>query len=127
MQSQLERESQLRLERDARSHTLAGVSVLDITPPGRWVDLDFRELWQFRELVYFFVWRDIKIRYKQTAIGTAWAVLQPFMTMLVFRLLFGPLAKVPLRRASLSDFLFQRPAALDVLRHRPPALNQQRG
>jgi lipopolysaccharide transport system permease protein len=74
---------------------LADISVIDITPPSRWLDLNFRELWQFRELLYFFVWRDIKIRYKQTAIGAAWAVLQPLMTMLMFSLFFGRLAKIP--------------------------------
>jgi lipopolysaccharide transport system permease protein len=52
-------------------------------------------LWEYRELLYFFVWRDIKIRYKQTAIGAAWAVLQPFLTMLVFSLFFGRLAHIP--------------------------------
>jgi lipopolysaccharide transport system permease protein len=57
--------------------------------------LPFGELWQYRELVYFFVWRDIKVRYKQTAIGAAWAVLQPFLTMLVFSLFFGRLAHIP--------------------------------
>jgi lipopolysaccharide transport system permease protein len=66
-----------------------------ITPPTRWWVLPFQELWGFRELVYFFVWRDIKIRYKQTAIGAAWAVLQPFLTMLVFTLFFGRLAHIP--------------------------------
>jgi lipopolysaccharide transport system permease protein len=69
--------------------------VLRITPPGGWFDLDLREVWAFRELVYFFVWRDLKVRYKQTAIGAAWAVLQPFMTMIVFSLIFGVLAKIP--------------------------------
>ena len=54
-----------------------------------------RELWAYRELLYFFVWRDVKIRYKQTAIGAAWAILQPFFTMLVFSLFFGRLAKLP--------------------------------
>ncbi len=53
------------------------------------------ELWAYRELLYFFVWRDIKVRYKQTVIGAAWAVLQPVMTMLVFSLFFGKLAKIP--------------------------------
>jgi lipopolysaccharide transport system permease protein len=52
-------------------------------------------MWDYRELLYFFVWRDIKIRYKQTAIGAAWAVLQPFLTMLVFSLFFGRLAHIP--------------------------------
>jgi lipopolysaccharide transport system permease protein len=54
-----------------------------------------RELWSYRELIYFFVWRDIKIRYKQTAIGAGWAVIQPVMIMIVFSLLFGRLAQLP--------------------------------
>src|ERR1700722_390277 len=66
-----------------------------ITPPTRWWILPLGELWDFRELIYFFVWRDIKIRYKQTAIGAAWAVLQPLLTMLVFTLFFGRLAHLP--------------------------------
>jgi lipopolysaccharide transport system permease protein len=69
--------------------------LLRITPPSRWWVLPFRELWEYRELLYFFVWRDIKVRYKQTAIGAAWAVLQPFLTMLVFSLFFGRLAHIP--------------------------------
>ena len=60
-----------------------------------WLALDLRELWAYRELLYFFVWRDIKVRYKQTAIGAAWAVLQPLLTMMVFSLFFGKLAKIP--------------------------------
>ncbi len=68
---------------------------LRIAPPRGWIDLDLAELWASRELLYFFVWRDIKIRYKQTAIGAAWAVIQPFMTMVVFSLFFGALAKMP--------------------------------
>jgi lipopolysaccharide transport system permease protein len=60
-----------------------------------WLALDLAELWAYRELLYFFVWRDIKVRYKQTVIGAAWAVLQPVMTMLVFSLFFGKLAKIP--------------------------------
>lgn len=75
------------------SHT--DVPVMDITPPRGWLEVNLGELWQFRELAYFFVWRDIKIRYKQTAIGAAWAVFQPLMTMLVFSLFFGHLAKIP--------------------------------
>lgn len=60
-----------------------------------WLALDVKELWDFRELLYFFVWRDIKVRYKQTAIGAAWAVIQPVMAMIVFSLFFGKLAKIP--------------------------------
>ncbi len=72
----------------------AELPVLRIAPPRGWLDIDFKELWQARELLYFFVWRDIKVRYKQTAIGAAWAVIQPFMTMVVFSLFFGKLAKM---------------------------------
>jgi lipopolysaccharide transport system permease protein len=60
-----------------------------------WLALDLGELWAYRELLYFFVWRDIKVRYKQTVIGAAWAILQPVLTMLVFSLFFGKLARIP--------------------------------
>lgn len=56
---------------------------------------DLKELWQYRELLYFFVWRDLKVKYKQTAIGISWAVFQPFLTMVVFSIFFGRLAKMP--------------------------------
>ncbi|MEM9291326.1 MAG: ABC transporter permease [Acidobacteriota bacterium] len=72
------------------------------TPPERliepregWTLLEIRELWDYRELLYFFIWRDIKVRYKQTLLGAAWAILQPLLTMVVFSLFFGKLAKVP--------------------------------
>ena len=57
--------------------------------------LDFRDLWAHRDLLYFLAWRDVKVRYKQTILGAAWAVLQPVLTMVVFTVLFGRLAKVP--------------------------------
>lgn len=60
-----------------------------------WNSLNLRELWDFRELLYFFIWRDIKVRYKQTVLGASWAVLQPFFTMIVFSIFFGKLAKMP--------------------------------
>jgi lipopolysaccharide transport system permease protein len=69
--------------------------VVHIAARRGWLALDLGELWDYRELVYFFVWRDIKVRYKQTVIGAAWAILQPVMTMLVFSLFFGKLAKIP--------------------------------
>jgi lipopolysaccharide transport system permease protein len=56
---------------------------------------DIRELWNYRELLYFFTWRDLKVRYKQTLIGAAWAILQPFITMVVFTIFFGKLAQMP--------------------------------
>jgi lipopolysaccharide transport system permease protein len=68
---------------------------LRIVPSQGVLDLHLGDIWTYRELLYFFVWRDIKVRYKQTVIGAAWAVLQPLMTMLVFSLFFGRLAKIP--------------------------------
>ena len=56
---------------------------------------DLKELWLYRELLFFFTWRDLKVRYKQTAIGAAWAIFQPFITMVVFSVFFGGLAKIP--------------------------------
>src|SRR5215475_13433583 len=70
-------------------------AILRIDPPGHWWHFAYAELWAYRELIYFFVWRDIKIRYKQTAIGAAWAVLQPLLTMVVFSLFFGKFAQLP--------------------------------
>jgi lipopolysaccharide transport system permease protein len=70
-------------------------ATIRIEPPCGLFELRFREVWAYRELLYFFVWRDVKIRYKQTAIGVLWVVLQPVLTMLVFTLFFGRLAKLP--------------------------------
>jgi lipopolysaccharide transport system permease protein len=66
-----------------------------IRPATSWTSLGLKELWQYRELLYFLTWRDIKVRYKQTALGAAWAIIQPVFMMLVFSLFFGRLAKVP--------------------------------
>jgi lipopolysaccharide transport system permease protein len=60
-----------------------------------WVPLNLNELWEYRELLYFLTWRDIKIRYKQTILGASWAIIQPFFTMIVFSLFFGHLAGIP--------------------------------
>src|SRR5579872_2196968 len=60
-----------------------------------WIGIDTAELWRFRELLYFLVWRDFKVRYKQTALGVAWAVLQPVFNMVVFTIIFGRLAHLP--------------------------------
>ena len=70
-------------------------STILIEPTQGWVSLKLHELWEYRELLYFLVWRDVKVRYKQTVLGTAWAILQPFFTMVVFSLFFGKLAKMP--------------------------------
>lgn len=69
--------------------------LFSITPQRGWVGLNLREFWAYRELLYFLTWRDIKVRYKQTVLGVAWAVLQPVVSMLVFTLFFGKLAHMP--------------------------------
>ena len=66
-----------------------------LEPPRGWLNLRLRELWEFRELLFFLIWRDIKVRYKQTILGATWAVLQPLLTMVVFSLIFGKLGKLP--------------------------------
>jgi lipopolysaccharide transport system permease protein len=71
------------------------VPVLRIEPSRGRVSLKLHELWEYRELLYFLTWRDIKVRYKQTVLGGAWAIIQPFCTMVVFSLFFGKLAKIP--------------------------------
>jgi lipopolysaccharide transport system permease protein len=68
--------------------------VIVIEPSRGWVSLRLRELWEYRELLFFLVWRDVKVRYKQTLLGVAWAILQPAMTMVVFTIFFGRLAKI---------------------------------
>jgi len=69
--------------------------VIEIEPSRGWEALDLRGVWEYRELVWFLIWRDIKVRYKQASLGIAWAVIQPVMTMLVFTLIFGRLAQLP--------------------------------
>jgi lipopolysaccharide transport system permease protein len=66
-----------------------------IRPSRHLFSLRLRELWEYRELLYFLVWRDVKVRYKQTVLGAAWAILQPFLTMVVFSIFFGRLAGIP--------------------------------
>jgi lipopolysaccharide transport system permease protein len=69
--------------------------IVHIKPTKGWASLNLRDLWTYRELVYFMIWRDLKVRYKQTALGVSWAILQPFLQMIVFSIFFGGLAKVP--------------------------------
>lgn len=71
------------------------VAVFRIEPSKGRVSLKLHELWEYRELVYFLTWRDVKVRYKQTVLGGVWAIIQPFFTMVVFSLFFGKLAKIP--------------------------------
>ena len=66
-----------------------------IRPSKGWVPFNLRDLWEYRELLFFLIWRDVKVRYKQTALGVTWAILQPFLTMVVFSIFFGRLAGMP--------------------------------
>lgn len=85
-------EPHLTADRWGRSRSVPSVRV---RPPEGRVQLNLRELWEYRELVYFLAWRDINVRYKQTLLGAGWAILQPLMAMLVFSLFFGRLAGMP--------------------------------
>lgn len=73
----------------------SGAQVTMLRPASGWSLIDLRDLWHFRELIYFLTWRDLKVRYKQTLLGASWAVLRPFLTMVVFSIFFGKLAGVP--------------------------------
>src|SRR5919199_1178018 len=80
-----------------RPEYLPGESVFAriIAPSTGWAPLKLIELWRYRELVYFLAWRDVKLRYKQTALGALWAVLQPVLTMVIFTIVFGHFARIP--------------------------------
>jgi lipopolysaccharide transport system permease protein len=86
-------ERQLPVARPLKSGN--DVPVIRIEPSRGWVSLQLRALWKYRELLYFLIWRDVKVRYKQTVLGAAWAIIQPFFTMVVFSIFFGKLAQVP--------------------------------
>lgn len=73
----------------------SGIRKIIIRPPSGWSALDLNDLWVYRELIFFMTWRDLKVRYKQTLLGASWAVLKPFLSMVVFTIFFGGLAKVP--------------------------------
>lgn len=69
------------------------LEITKVNPSGRWITLDLKDLWAYRELLFFLTWRDVKIRYKQTAIGIAWAVLQPVLTTAIFTVIFSSFAR----------------------------------
>jgi len=69
--------------------------IIYLKPVKGWLPFDFKELWRYRELIFFLTWRDIKVRYKQAVLGIAWAILQPLLTMLIFTIIFGVLLKTP--------------------------------
>jgi lipopolysaccharide transport system permease protein len=76
-------------------HSLPENPLVSIRPGGTWSPLSLRDLWSYRELLYFLIWRDVKVRYKQTLLGAVWAVIQPLFAMLIFTLFFGRLAGIP--------------------------------
>jgi len=88
-------EPEVTLVRTPERESDRGRPTLLIRPSRGWAALDLADLWQYRELIYFLTWRDIKVRYKQTVLGGAWAILQPFLTMVVFSVFFGRLAGIP--------------------------------
>jgi lipopolysaccharide transport system permease protein len=87
--------TQTTVSLDHGSEPFGNASTLWIEPIRGWANLKLKELWEYRELLYFLIWRDVKVRYKQAALGAAWAILQPLLTMLIFSLIFGLFAKVP--------------------------------
>ena len=91
---------------NALANRAPGALTMRIEPPRTWLDLRLKELWTYRELLYFLVWRDVKVRYKQTAIGVSWVIVQPLLTMLVATLFFGKLAKLPSQGLPYSVFCF---------------------
>lgn len=78
-----------------KNYSVSESPVIFLKPSPGWVALKLNELWEYRELLYFLIWRDVKVRYKQTVLGAGWAIIQPFFTMVVFSLFFGKLAKMP--------------------------------
>jgi lipopolysaccharide transport system permease protein len=88
-------EAKSRISILTRVEMQPATSYMRLEPSRGWVSLKLRELWEYRELLYFLTWRDIKVRYKQTVLGAAWAIIQPLMTMVVFTLFFGGLAGIP--------------------------------
>jgi lipopolysaccharide transport system permease protein len=76
-------------------HSESVMSEIVIEASRGWVSLKLRELWEYRELLFFLAWRDVKVRYKQASLGVAWAIIQPLMTMVIFSVIFGHLAKLP--------------------------------
>jgi homopolymeric O-antigen transport system permease protein len=93
-------------DRQPSSRPSADTRLTIIRPAGRWPRVDLRELWRYRELLLIFVWRDLKVRYKQTVIGAGWAIFQPVLTAVVYTLVFGRFAKFPSGRLPYPIFAF---------------------
>jgi len=94
------------VEDSEQEDKVGGEEKILIDPPRGWQALDLREIWQYRELLYFLAWRDVKVRYKQTLIGAAWAIIQPFLIMVVFSLIFGEFIQLPTNGVPYPVFTF---------------------
>jgi len=91
-------ETEAQATAEVRAERIPSTQDLPVTiiePSRGWLSLNLRELWEYRDLLFFLAWRDISVRYKQTVLGAAWAIIQPFFSMVVFSLFFGRLAKIP--------------------------------
>jgi lipopolysaccharide transport system permease protein len=88
------------------AETSTAARVITIKPPSGWLKLDLAELWEYRELLYFLIWRDLKVRYRQTVIGVSWVVLQPLATTVIFAVIFGRLAGLPSEGVPYPLFIF---------------------
>jgi lipopolysaccharide transport system permease protein len=95
-----------KLEGGGESMASSEMPMIRIQPRRGWLAVDWRELWQYREMLYFLAWRDIKVRYKQTVLGAAWAVLQPVMSMVVFTIFFNRLAGIRVEGVAYPIFNF---------------------
>jgi len=91
----MEQINKLQEKKAEKSIDLPRKPLVTIQPSKSWVALDLKTLWAYRELLYFLTWRDVKVRYKQTALGAAWAIIQPLFTMIIFTIFFGRLAGIP--------------------------------
>ena len=85
----------MKTNNSKQSTDITSVPITRIRPLRGWIPINLREVWAYRELLYFLTWREIKVRYKQTLLGFTWAIIQPFFMMVVFTLFFGTLAKIP--------------------------------
>src|SRR5215470_4621058 len=95
---------------ESQTFRLPAEPLVVIQPSKRWSLLSLKDIWAYRELLFFLTWRDVKVRYKQTALGAAWAILQPLFMMIIFTIFFGriSLPGVCARRTRSLDVLFQR-------------------
>jgi lipopolysaccharide transport system permease protein len=87
--------NELAVQKENDSHSRRDNPPVTITATGSWASLNLRELWRYRELLYFLAWRDVKVKYKQTFLGAAWAILQPVLMMVIFTVIFGRVAGMP--------------------------------